>query len=52
VVINRAWASLRPDHTARHDHQGAAFGRMMGLWWGDLITALREPIDARRAPRA
>jgi hypothetical protein len=26
----------------------AAFSRMMGLWWGDLMTGLREFIETRR----
>jgi hypothetical protein len=47
TVHHRGWAALRPDHPARHGLEGAAFSRMMGLWWADLLTASREYIDAR-----
>ncbi len=42
TVQHRGWAALRPDHPARHNLAGSAFSRMMGLWWGDQLTALRE----------
>jgi len=42
TVQHRGWASIRPDHPARHGLTGAAFSRSMGLWWGDQLTALRE----------
>jgi len=35
-------SSLRPDHPARHGMQPSAYVRMIGLWWGDLLTALRR----------
>jgi uncharacterized protein YndB with AHSA1/START domain len=35
-------SSLREDHPARHGLQSAAYVRMIGLWWGDLLTALRR----------
>jgi uncharacterized protein YndB with AHSA1/START domain len=41
-VTHRGWASLRPDHPARHGLEGAAFYRMIGLWWGDQMASLRE----------
>jgi hypothetical protein len=40
-VTHRGWSRIRPDHPARHDLEVAAFVRMMGLWWGDLLTSLR-----------
>jgi hypothetical protein len=49
IVIHRGWASIRPDHPARHGMDGGAFTRMMGLWWGDLMTALREFIADKRS---
>jgi uncharacterized protein YndB with AHSA1/START domain len=42
TVQHRGWAALRPDHPARHNLAGPAFSRMIGLWWGDQLTALRE----------
>jgi len=42
TVHHRGWAALRADHPARHGQQGAEFVRGMGLWWADLLTALRE----------
>jgi uncharacterized protein YndB with AHSA1/START domain len=41
-VTHRGWAALRPDHPARHALEGAAFNRMIGLWWGDQMASLRE----------
>jgi uncharacterized protein YndB with AHSA1/START domain len=45
TVNHRGWAALRPDHPARHGLEGAAFSRMMGLWWSDQMTSLRELIE-------
>ena len=42
TVTHRGWASIRPDHPARHGLDVVAFLRMMGLWWGELMTSLRE----------
>ncbi len=42
TVHHRGWASLRPDHPVRHGLAAAAFIRMMGLWWGELLTSYRE----------
>ena len=42
VVTHRGWSALRPDHPVRHGLQGAAFARMIGLWWGEQMTALRR----------
>jgi uncharacterized protein YndB with AHSA1/START domain len=47
TVQHRGWASLRRDHPARHGLDGAAFTRMIGLWWSDLMTALREHAEVR-----
>jgi uncharacterized protein YndB with AHSA1/START domain len=47
TVQHRGWATLRPDHPARHNLAGPAFSRMMGLWWGDQLTALRELAESR-----
>jgi len=45
-VLHRGWAELPPDHPVRHGRVGADFSRMIGLWWGSLMTALREHVDA------
>jgi uncharacterized protein YndB with AHSA1/START domain len=42
TVIHRGWSTLRGDHPARHGRTGAAFYRMIGLWWGDQMASLRE----------
>jgi uncharacterized protein YndB with AHSA1/START domain len=49
TVQHRGWASLRPDHPARHGLEGAAISRMIGLWWGGLMSALREFIAEQSA---
>jgi len=48
TVTHRGWASLRPDHPVRHGNEVPAFIRMMGLWWGDLLTSLREHAASAR----
>lgn len=50
TVTHRGWAAIRPDHPARHGLDVPAFIRMMGLWWGDLMTSLRE--HAAQSPSA
>jgi len=40
TVLHRGWASIRPDHPARHGLEVSFIG-MMGLWWGELMTTLR-----------
>lgn len=52
TVRHHGWSAIRPDHPARHGLVGAAFSREIGLWWGDLLTALREHVDSRLAPFA
>jgi uncharacterized protein YndB with AHSA1/START domain len=42
TVIHRGWSKVRPDHPARHGLEVAPFVRMMGLWWGDLMSSMRE----------
>lgn len=48
TVLHRGWASLPDDHPVRHGRVGAAFSRMMGLWWGGLMTSLREHVASKR----
>jgi uncharacterized protein YndB with AHSA1/START domain len=48
TVKHRGWSRIRPDHPARHGMEVGAFLRMMGLWWGDLMTSLRQHVvDSR-----
>ena len=42
TVTHRGWSKIRLDHPARHGHDVVGFIRMMGLWWGDLMSSLRE----------
>lgn len=48
TVRHRGWSALRDDHPARHGLVGPAFSRMIGLWWGGLMTALREHVARER----
>ena len=41
-----------PGHPARHKLEGAAFSRSMGLWWGQLLTSLREHVALRNGKAA
>jgi uncharacterized protein YndB with AHSA1/START domain len=47
TVRHRGWSALRDDHPARHGLVGPAFSRMIGMWWGELMTSLREHASAR-----
>jgi uncharacterized protein YndB with AHSA1/START domain len=47
TVQHRGWSAIREDHPVRHGLEGAAFSRMMGMWWGELMTGLREFIETR-----
>lgn len=40
TVRHSGLSSLRADHPARHGLQPSAYVRMIGLWWGDLLSAL------------
>lgn len=42
TLTHRGWSRIRADHPVRHGLEGEAFIRMMGLWWGDLLSAMRE----------
>jgi uncharacterized protein YndB with AHSA1/START domain len=48
TVHHRGWSVLRPGHPARHGLEGAAFSRMIGLWWSDLMTSFREFLETSR----
>lgn len=44
-VVHRGWASLPPEHPARHGQPDAEHCRAVGLWWGDLLRGLRERLS-------
>jgi uncharacterized protein YndB with AHSA1/START domain len=44
TVVHRGFAALPADHPVRHGLVGADFSRMIGMWWGELLSALREHI--------
>lgn len=50
TVRHRGWAALRDDHPARHGLLGPDFSRMIGLWWAELLTSLREHVAERVEP--
>lgn len=41
TVTHRGWAAIRADHPVRHGQDVPGFLRMIGMWWGDLLTTLR-----------
>lgn len=45
TLQHRGWSALPADHPVRHGLVGAEFSRMVGMWWGELMTSLRERID-------
>jgi uncharacterized protein YndB with AHSA1/START domain len=48
-VEHHGWSRLRDDHPARHGQASAEFARGLGLWWGGLLTGLREYVAVRGA---
>lgn len=51
ILEHRGWASLPKDHPVRHGLFGDAFTSMVGLWWGDLMVALRAHATRDRGGR-
>ena len=47
VLEHRGWQALGPEHPARHGLTGESFSGMIGLHWGDLITAYRHHARTR-----
>jgi uncharacterized protein YndB with AHSA1/START domain len=41
TVTHRGWNNIRADHPVRHGHDTSMFVRMIGSWWGALLTSLR-----------
>jgi uncharacterized protein YndB with AHSA1/START domain len=46
-VEHRGWSSLPDDHPVRHGQAGSDFIRTIGLWWGGLMTSLREYVAGK-----
>ncbi|HEX4459577.1 MAG TPA: SRPBCC domain-containing protein [Polyangia bacterium] len=44
TVEHRGWSAIRPDHPARHGLAASAFIASMGMWWGELLGALRRHV--------
>jgi uncharacterized protein YndB with AHSA1/START domain len=47
TVEHRGWSAVPDDHPVRHGKVGADFARMMGMWWAELMTSLREHVATR-----
>jgi uncharacterized protein YndB with AHSA1/START domain len=47
TIEHRGWAALRPDHPARHGLDVPAFVAMIGTWWGELMTSMRQHAASR-----
>jgi uncharacterized protein YndB with AHSA1/START domain len=45
TVRHSGWAAVPPEHPVRHGLQGPEFIRVIGLWWGELMTSFRERLD-------
>lgn len=41
TLLHRGWDGLVAGHPARHGLSGDAFTSLIGLWWADLLVALR-----------
>jgi uncharacterized protein YndB with AHSA1/START domain len=49
TVTHSGLSGLRHDHPARHGLQSAEFSRMIGLWWGEQMSSLRQLCAAERS---
>jgi len=47
TLEHRGFAALPDGHPARHGKPVDAFVRDMGMWWGGLLTSLRERSEDR-----
>jgi uncharacterized protein YndB with AHSA1/START domain len=50
-VRHYGWSALPDDHPVRHGKVGADFSRMIGMWWGELMTSLRVHAAERATSR-
>lgn len=44
TVVHEGWAAIRPDHPARHGKAPGPFLAMLGVWWGEQLSSLRENV--------
>jgi len=44
TLEHRGWSALPKEHPARHGLDGNALTSMIGLWWGEILTALRAHV--------
>lgn len=44
TLEHRGWSRIRPDHPVRHGEETSVFIGRMGLWWGELLSSLRERV--------
>jgi uncharacterized protein YndB with AHSA1/START domain len=49
TVTHSGLSALHPGHPARHGLADAEFCRMIGLWWGELMSSLRMQCAAPRS---
>jgi hypothetical protein len=48
TLEHRGWAAIRGDHPVRHGQPVAAFLGELGMWWGGLLSSLRERAAGQR----
>ena len=48
TLEHRGWTTIRDDHPVRHGNPVGAFLRDLGMWWGGLLTSLRERAEGQR----
>lgn len=51
TLRHSGWSRLPDDHPVRHGRVGADFIREIGMWWGALLSSLRERLSAAGASR-
>jgi hypothetical protein len=49
TLEHRGFAALPADHPVRHGKPVPEFIRDIGMWWGGLLTSLRERAEDRRS---
>ena len=49
TLEHRGFAALPDDHPVRHGKPVPEFIANLGMWWGGLLTSLRERAEARTA---
>jgi uncharacterized protein YndB with AHSA1/START domain len=45
VLEHSGFAALRPDHPVRHGQPVVVFIRSIGMWWGQLLSAMRDQAE-------